>query len=183
VDIGGADGLHVSDISRARVSILNRAGCWDVLDLKVLRLDKPAGKISLGLKQMSPDPSKEALAKLNPGDRVTGEITLAHGLRAFVEVAPGAEGMTSFPKCPDQAHHRPGDLLKKGERVVAVVLKVDHEGAGWASTETGSRQSRDTIKERYPDGKAVEGKVAGLRSLRVCRPRKESPTSGFGIHQ
>jgi small subunit ribosomal protein S1 len=166
VDIGGVDGLlHVSDISWARVTDPStELAVGDVLDLKVLRLDKQAGKISLGLKQMSPDPSKEALARLNPGDRVTGEITRLTDFGAFVEVAPGVEGMIHVSEMSwTKRIHRPGDLLKKGERVEAVVLKVDREAGRLG---LGLKQVLgnpwDTIKERYPDGKVVEGKVTRL---------------------
>src|SRR5215470_15407865 len=77
IDIGGVDGLlHVGDISWARVTDpSSQLSVGDELDLKVLKADKQTGKISLGLKQMSPDPWEVAVAKLNPGDRVTGEVT------------------------------------------------------------------------------------------------------------
>src|SRR5439155_2820811 len=75
IDIGGVDGLlHVGDISWSGVADPStELAVGDVLDLKILKLDQETGKISLGLKQMSPDPWEEAVAKLNPGDRVTGE--------------------------------------------------------------------------------------------------------------
>src|SRR5204863_297225 len=94
IDIGGVDGLlHIGDISWARVADAStELSIGDVLDLKILKVDKQAGKISLGLKQMSPDPWTEAVAKLNPGDRVTGEITRLTDFGAFVEVMPGVEG-------------------------------------------------------------------------------------------
>src|SRR5262249_51247653 len=77
IDIGGVDGLlHIGDISWSRITDPGpELAAGDVLDLKVLKVDKQAGKISLGLKQMSPDPMVETLAKLTPGDRVTGEVT------------------------------------------------------------------------------------------------------------
>ena len=95
VDIGGVDGLlHVGDISWSRVTDPStELAVGDVLDLKVLKVDKQAGRISLGLKQMSPDPWEEAVAKLNPGDRVTGEVTRLVDFGAFVEVMPGVEGL------------------------------------------------------------------------------------------
>src|SRR2546427_7589522 len=87
VDVGGVDGLlHVGDISWSRgVDPSAELAVGDVLDLKVLKVDKQGGKISLGLKQMSPDPWQEAVAKLNPGDRVTGEVTRLADFGAFVE--------------------------------------------------------------------------------------------------
>src|SRR5215471_18330435 len=72
IDIGGVDGLlHVGDISWGRVNDPSAdLAVGDTLDLKVLKVDRQSGKISLGLKQMSPDPWDELAAKLNPGDRV-----------------------------------------------------------------------------------------------------------------
>ncbi|HEV8261372.1 MAG TPA: 30S ribosomal protein S1 [Burkholderiales bacterium] len=166
IDIGGIDGLlHVGDISWARVADpATELAVGDVLDLKVLKVDKQTGKISLGLKQMSPDPREEAVAKLNPGDRVTGEVTRLTDFGAFVEVLPGVEGLIHVSEMSwTKRIQRPGDVLKKGERVEAEVLKVDR-AAGRLSL--GLKQVLgnpwDTIKDRYPSGKVIEGKVIRL---------------------
>jgi small subunit ribosomal protein S1 len=166
IDIGGVDGLlHVSDISWSRVtdpsSVLS---VGDVLDLKVLKVDRQSGRISLGLKQMSPDPAKEALANLKPGDRVAGEVTRLTDFGAFVEIQPGLEGMIHISEMSyTRRVRRPSDVLKKGERVEAVVLKVEAP-AGRLSL--GLKQVLgnpwDTVNDRYPDGKIVEGKVTRL---------------------
>ena len=166
IDIGGIDGLlHVGDISWSRVNDPStELAVGDVLDLKVLKVDKQNGKISLGLKQMSPDPLEQALATLNPGDRVTGEITRLTDFGAFVEVMPGVEGLIHVSEMSwTKRIQRPSDVLKKGERVEAVVLKVDREAARLS---LGLKQVLgnpwDTIKDRYPSGKVVEGKVTRL---------------------
>ncbi len=166
IDIGGVDGLlHVGDISWSRVDDPStELAVGAVLDLKILKLDKQAGKISLGLKQMGPDPWEEAVAKLNPGDRVTGEITRLADFGAFVELQPGVEGLIHVSEMSwTKRIQRPSDVLKKGERVEAVVLKVDM-AAGRLSL--GLKQVLgnpwDTIKDRYPDGTVVEGKVTRL---------------------
>jgi small subunit ribosomal protein S1 len=166
VDIGGVDGLlHVGDISWSRVTDpAAELTVGDVLDLKILKLDKEAGKIALGLKQMSPDPWEEAAAKLNPGDRVTGEITRLADFGAFVEVMPGVEGLIHVSEMSwTKRIQRPSDVLKKGERVEAIVLKID--GAA-ARLSLGLRQVLgnpwDTIRERFPNGKIVEGTVTRL---------------------
>ena len=166
IDIGGVDGLlHVGDISWSRVTDPStELAVGDVLDLKVLKVDKQAGKISLGLKQMSPDPWKQAVATLNPGDRVTGEITRLTDFGAFVEVLPGVEGLIHVSEMSwTKRIQRPSDVLKKGERVEAVVLKVDSAASRLS---LGLRQVLgnpwDTIKDRYPAGKIIEGKVTRL---------------------
>jgi small subunit ribosomal protein S1 len=166
VDIGGVDGLlHVGDISWSRVTDpASELSVGDVLDLKVTKVDKQTGKISLSLKQMSPDPWEEAAAKLNPGDRVTGEVTRLADFGAFVEVLPGVEGLIHVSEMSwTKRIQRPSEVLKLGERVEAVVLKVDRAGARLS---LGLRQVLgnpwDTIKDRYPEGKIVEGKVTRL---------------------
>ena len=166
IDIGGVDGLlHVGDISWSRVTDpASELAVGDVLDLKVLKADKQTGKISLGLKQMSPDPWEGAMNKLKPGDRVTGEVTRLADFGAFVEVMPGVEGLIHVSEMSwTKRIQRPGDVLKKGERVEAVVLKLDSSAARLS---LGLKQVLgnpwDTIKDRYPNGKIVEGKVTRL---------------------
>jgi small subunit ribosomal protein S1 len=166
VDIGGVEGLlHVGDISWSRVSDPStELAVGDALELKILKLDKEAGKISLGLKQMSPDPWEIAAAKLQPGERVTGEVTRLTDFGAFVEVLPGVEGLIHVSEMSwTRRVQRPSDVLKKGERVEAVVLKVD---APAARLSLGLKQVLgnpwDTIKDRYPLGKVIEGKVTRI---------------------
>ena len=166
IDIGGVDGLlHVGDISWSReTDPSTELSVGDVLDLKVLKVDKQTGKISLGLKQMSADPWEQAAATLKPGDRVTGEVSRLTDYGAFVEVLPGVEGLIHISEMSwTKRIQRPSDVLTKGERVEAVVLKIDRE-TGRLSL--GLKQVLgnpwDTIKERYPAGKIIEGKVTRL---------------------
>src|SRR6185295_7498434 len=166
VDLGGVDGLlHVGDISWSRVTDpATELAVGDVLDVKVLKVDKQAGKISLGLKQMTADPWQEAVAKLSPGDRVSGEVTRLADFGAFVEVMPGVEGLIHVSEMSwTKRVQRPSDVLKKGERVEAVVLKIENAGKRLS---LGLKQVLgnpwDTIKDRYPTGKVIEGKVSRL---------------------
>jgi small subunit ribosomal protein S1 len=166
IDIGGVDGLlHVGDISWSRVTDpATELAVGDVMDLKILKVDKQTRKISLGLKQMSADPWEEAAAKLIPGERVTGEVTRLADFGAFVEILPGVEGLIHVSEMSwTKRVQRPGDVLKKGERVEAVVLKVE---PGVRRLGLGLKQVLgnpwDTIKDRYPNGKIVEGKVTRI---------------------
>ena len=166
VDLGGFDGLlHIGDISWSRVTDpAAELAVNDVLELKVLKVDKETGKIALGLKQMSPDPWQQAAAQLNPGDRVTGNVTRLADFGAFVEVMPGVEGLIHVSEMSwTKRINRASDVLKEGERVEAVVLKIDRETSRLS---LGLRQVLgnpwDTINERYPAGKIVEGKVVRL---------------------
>jgi small subunit ribosomal protein S1 len=166
---GGVDGLlHVGDISWSRVTDPSAAlAIGDTFEVKILKLDKQAGKIALGLKQMTRDPWQEAIATLNPGDRVTGEVTRLTDFGAFVEIMPGVEGLIHVSEMSwTKRVKRPSDVLKKGERVEAVVLKVDGENSRLS---LGLKQVLanpwDTISERYPAGKVVEGKVSRLAAF------------------
>ena len=166
VDLGGFDGLlHVGDISWSRVTDpSNELSVGDALDLKILKVDKDTGKISLGLKQMSPDPWEEAARRLNPGDRVNGVVTRLADFGAFVEVVPGVEGLIHVSEMSwTKRIQRASEVLKQGERVEAVVLKMDRAASRLS---LGLRQVLgnpwDTIKDRYPEGKVVEGKVTRL---------------------
>ena len=166
VDIGGVDGLlHVGDISWSRVDDpATELAVGDVLDLKVLKVDKQAGKISLGLKQMSPDPWEETGAALMPGNRVTGEVTRLTDFGAFVEVLPGVEGLihVSEMSWTKRVQH-PSEVLRVGERVEVAILKLDSSGRRLS---LGLKQVLgnpwDTIEERYPKGRVVDGKVTRL---------------------
>jgi small subunit ribosomal protein S1 len=166
IDIGGVDGLlHVGDISWARVTDPStELAVGDAIDVKVLKADKQTGKISLGLKQLQPDPWETAAAKLSPGDRVTGEVTRLADFGAFVDVLPGVEGLIHVSEMSwTKRVHRAADVLKLGERVEAVVLKIDPAGRRLS---LGLKQVLgnpwDTIRDRYPTGKIVEGKVTRL---------------------
>ena len=166
IDIGGVDGLlHVGDISWSRVDDPStELAIGDVLDLKVLKLDKQTGKISLGLKQMSPDPWEETGATLMPGNRVTGEITRLTDFGAFVEVLPGVEGLIHVSEMSwTKRIQHPSEVLQVGERVEVAVLKVDSAAKRLS---LGLKQVLenpwDTIQERYPKGRVIEGKVTRL---------------------
>lgn len=166
VDLGGMDGLlHVGDISWSRIADPSKElTVGDVLDLKILKLDRENGKIALGLKQMYPDPWEEAAQSLHVGERINGEVTRLTDFGAFVEVLPGIEGLIHVSEMSwIKRVQRPSDVVKKGERVNAVILKVD---AAARRLGLGLKQVLgnpwDTIGDRYPIGKIVEGKVTRL---------------------
>jgi small subunit ribosomal protein S1 len=166
VDIGGIDGLlHVSDISWTHITNpRSELQVGDTLDLKVLRLDRDAGKVSLGLKQMYPDPWEEAGRELTVGDRLHGTVTRLTDFGAFVEVRPGVEGLIHVSEMSwVKRVRKPSDMLKKGEEIEAEVLKMDPAARRLS---LGLKQVLgnpwDTIGERYPAGTAVEGTVRRL---------------------
>jgi len=115
-------------------------------------------------RQMRQSTWEEAASRLNAGDRVTGVVTRLADFGAFVELQPGVEGLihVSEMSWTKRVKH-PSEVLKEGERVEAVVLKVDLAASRLS---LGLRQVLenpwDTIKDRYPSGKIVEGKITRL---------------------
>ena len=166
VDLGGVDGLlHVGDISWSRTTDpRSELMVGDTLDLKVLKLDRESGKISLGLKQLYPDPWEEAARQLKIGDRVRGTVTRLTDFGAFVEIRPGVEGLVHISEMSwTRRVRKPSDLLSTGEDVETVVLKID---PGARRLSLGLKQVLgnpwDTIEERFPPGTVVEGTVRRL---------------------
>ena len=131
VDLGGIDGLlHISDISWSRV-----ADAADVLSVgqevrvKVLKVDAAGRKISLGMKQLEAAPWDSVAEKYKEGERVSGTVTRLMDFGAFVELEPGIEGLIHVSEMSwIKKVRKPSDLLKTGDTVDVLVLKVDAEG-------------------------------------------------------
>jgi small subunit ribosomal protein S1 len=130
VDIGGVDGLlHISDISWSRVGKTeDMLSVGQQIQVRILKIDPATKKISLGLKQLQPEPWETAPSRYVTGQRVTGTVTRLTDFGAFVELEPGVEGMIHISEMSwaKKVRH-PSDLLKPGDRVDAVVLSVKPE--------------------------------------------------------
>ena len=127
VDIGGIDGLlHVSDISWSRVnSPEDVLTVGQQLQLKVLKVDPENSRISLGLKQLQPEPWDTAAEKFKVGQRITGTVTRLMDFGAFVELEPGIEGLIHVSEMSWlKKVRKPSDILKTGDTVDAIVLSV-----------------------------------------------------------
>jgi small subunit ribosomal protein S1 len=162
----GVDGLlHVIDMSYSRVgkaSDLVKVG--DELDVKILKLDSAGKKISLGLKQLQDDPWTVASRSLKIGDRISGTVSRLADFGAFVELFPGVDGLIHISELSwDKKVRKPGDLLKIGDRVAAVVLQVN---AAEKRIGLGYKQVLgdpwEAILEKHPVGSTVEGAVSNL---------------------
>lgn len=169
----GIDGLlHVSDISRARIAKPDDVlSVGEQLTLRILKIDPETGKISLGLKQLQPEPWETAAERYVPGQRIAGEITRLTDFGAFVELEPGLEGLihVSEMSWAKKVRH-PSDLLTQGDRVDAVVLSV--------KPPTGSEAGRISLglkqtladpwleaNKRFPLGSEVEGPVTKIMNF------------------
>jgi len=166
VDIGGVDGLlHVSDMAWGRVSKpedLLTAG--QEIRVRVLKIDPETKKISLGLKQLEPEPWETVPAKYPVGTRVQGTVTRIADFGAFVEIEPGVEGLIHISEMAwGKKVRHPGDVVKEGDRVDAVVLDVKPQerrmGLGLKQTLADPWAE---VPRRYAVGSQIEGPVTKL---------------------
>ena len=166
VDLGGVDGLlHVTDMSFTRIA---KAGdvvkVGDELEVKILKIDAATRKISLGLKQLQEDPWTVAARTFHVGDRVTGTVSRLADFGAFVELMPGIDGLIHLSELSwNKRVRKPGDLLKVGERVDAVILQInpaEHRiGLGYKQA---LGDPWDAVPQKYPVGGTAEGAIANM---------------------
>ena len=163
VDLDGLDGLlHITDMSWARVkhpSEILKVG--QELDVMVLDVDRDRERVSLGLKQIQPNPWDAIQEQFPVGSRVSGKVVNLAPYGAFVEIAPGIEGLVHISEFSwTKRVARASDMLSIGDEVQVVVLSIDLENQKIA---LGIRQTQenpwDTVQERYPVGSKVHGKV------------------------
>jgi small subunit ribosomal protein S1 len=166
VDLGGLDGLlHVADISWGRVnkpSDVLKVG--DELDVKILKIERKSHRISLGLKQMSPDPWSLVEDKYKTGERVHGKVTRAVEFGAFVELEPGIEGLIRMADLTwSRKVRKPEDVVKPGELVEVVVLNASgaDKRIGLGLKQALGDPWDDAVK-KFPAGSVVEGKVTSI---------------------
>src|SRR5712672_967933 len=166
IDLGGIDGLlHVSDMSYGRVnhpSEIVTAG--DEITVKILKFDKDKERISLGLKQLVPDPWETIGERYPGGVRVIGRVVSVTDYGAFVELEPGVEGLIHISEMTwSRRMKHPSKVVKVGDQVEAVVLEVHPKER---RISLGLKQLEpnpwSTIAERYSIGSVVEGRVRNM---------------------
>jgi small subunit ribosomal protein S1 len=127
VDLGGIDGLlHIADMSWHRVGKASDVvAVGDSVEVKVLKIDPATRKISLGMKQLQPDPWTLAIQNLKVGDRIQGKVVRLADFGAFVEVAPGVDGLIHLSSLAwGKRVRKPSDVVKLGDLVQAAVLDI-----------------------------------------------------------
>ena len=169
IDLGGIDGLlHISDIAYARVAkpedVLT---VGQELQVKILKIDHDTKKLSLGLKQLQPEPWETAPARLLVGQRVTGKVTRLMDFGAFVEIEPGLEGLIHISEMAwNKKVRHPSDILKPGDTVDAVILSVKPEEKRIA---LGLKQTLadpwTEAQRKFPVGSQVEGPVTKIMNF------------------
>lgn len=127
VDLGGLDGLiHISDLSYTHVTKpAEVVKVGDKVTVKVLKLDREKERISLGLKQVAPDPWEGLENRLRPGEEISGRVMRTADFGAFIEVEPGVEGLLPASELSWKRNARPADTLKEGDVLRLKVLQVD----------------------------------------------------------
>jgi small subunit ribosomal protein S1 len=169
IDLGGIDGLlHISDIAWSRVKAAEDVlAVGQELRLKVLKVDAEGRRISLGRKQLEPEPWETAAERYTVGQRISGTVSRLMDFGAFVELEPGIEGMIHVSEMSwVKKVHKPSDILKAGETVEAVVLSVKQEERRIA---LGLKQALGDpwtdAPKNFPVGSAIEGPVTRLMNF------------------
>ncbi len=163
IDLDGIDGLlHITDMSWGRIkhpSEMLKVG--QELDVMVLDVDQDKERISLGLKQTTENPWTTITAQFPVDSRVQGKVVNLAAYGAFVEIAPGIEGLVHISEFSwTKRVARASDMLNVGDEIMVQVLSVDAESQKIA---LGIRQTQenpwDSVMDRYPVGSRVSGKV------------------------
>jgi small subunit ribosomal protein S1 len=166
VDLGGIDGLlHVSDIAWSRVN--NPEEVLTVgqrLQVKVLKIDADSRRISLGLKQLQPEPWDSAADRYQLGQRVNGTVKRLTDFGAFIEVEPGIEGLIHVSEMSwVKKVRKPADLLKLDDTVEAVILSIN---LAERRLSLGLKQALGdpwtVVPQKFPAGSVIEGPVTRL---------------------
>lgn len=166
VSLGPMDGLlHITDLSWDRVkhpSEVVQVG--QEIKVKVLKYDSEKGRVSLGLKQLSPDPWERALSTYHVGDRISGRIVSVTDYGAFVELEPGVEGLIHVSEMTwSKRPKHPSKIVKVGDRVEVDALDINAEKRRISlSLKQTLPDPWSGLGERYQVGASVEATVKGL---------------------
>ena len=166
IDIGGVDALlHVSDISRSRVTKpADVLSVGQEVEVKILKIDSEKRRISVGMKQLEPDPWDSVATKFRPGERARGTVTRVLDFGAFVELEPGIEGLIHISEMSWVKKVRtPSDVVKPGDTVEAVILSVS---LGERRISLGLKQALGDpwadVAQKFAVGSVIEGPVTSL---------------------
>ena len=171
IDLGGVDGLiHITDLSWGRVNDPHEIVELDQkLNVVILDFDEEKKRIALGLKQLTPHPWDALDPNLKVGDKVKGKVVVMADYGAFVEIAPGVEGLIHVSEMSWSQHLRSAqDFLKVGDEVEAVILTLDRQERKMS---LGIKQLKDdpwkNIEVKYPVGSRHHAKVRNFTNFGV----------------
>ena len=171
IDLGGVDGLiHITDLSWGRVSDPHEIVQLDQkLNVVILDFDEEKKRIALGLKQLTPHPWDALDPNLKVGDKVKGKVVVMADYGAFVEIAPGVEGLIHVSEMSWSQHLRSAqDFLKVGDEVEAIILTLDRTDRKMS---LGIKQLKEDpwkdIEVKYPVGSKHHAKVRNFTNFGV----------------
>ena len=171
VDLGGVDGLiHITDLSWGRVNHPEEIVSLDQkINVVILDFDDQKKRIALGLKQLTPHPWEALDASLKVGDKVKGRVVVMADYGAFVEIAPGVEGLIHVSEMSWSQHLRSAqEFMKVGDEVEAVILTLDREERKMS---LGIKQLTpdpwENIETKYPVGTKCTAKVRNFTNFGV----------------
>ena len=171
VDLGGVDGLiHITDLSWGRVSDPHEVVALDQkISVVILDFDDEKKRIALGLKQLTPHPWDALDANLKVGDHVKGKVVVIADYGAFVEIAPGVEGLIHVSEMSWSQHLRSAqEFMHVGDEVEAVVLTLDREERKMS---LGIKQLKEdpweNIESKYPVGSKHTAKVRNFTNFGI----------------
>jgi small subunit ribosomal protein S1 len=171
IDLGGVDGLiHITDLSWGRVSDPKEVVQLDQkLNVVIIDFDDEKKRIALGLKQLTPHPWDALDPDLKVGDKVKGKVVVMADYGAFIEIAPGVEGLIHVSEMSWSAHlHSAQEFMKVGDEVEAVILTLDREERKMS---LGVKQLKEDpwekIEEKYPVGSKHTAKVRNFTNFGV----------------
>ena len=171
VDLGGVDGLiHITDLSWGRVSDPHEVVSLDQkINVVILDFDEEKKRIALGLKQLTPHPWDALDPNLKVGDHVKGKVVVMADYGAFVEIAPGVEGLIHVSEMSWSQHLRSAqDFMKVGDEVEAVILTLDRAERKMS---LGIKQLKEdpweAIETKYPVGSKHTAKVRNFTNFGI----------------
>ena len=171
IDLGGLDGLlHITDMSWGRIrhpSDMLKIG--QQIDLKVLNFDPKTQRVSLGLKQLAPDPWVSAAEKYPVGRRVIGKVVSLTDYGAFVEIEAGIEGLIHLSEMSwTRKVRHPSQIVAVGDEVETLILDVDPRKK---RVSLGLKQATpnpwDVINQKYPVGAIIEGRIKSITDFGI----------------
>lgn len=166
IDLGGIDGLlHIIDMSWGRIqSPADIIKVGDQIQVKVLKFDREKERISLGYKQLMPDPWQSVAERFPKGTHVRGKVVSLTDYGAFIEIEPGVEGLVHVTEMTwSKRLKHPSKILAIGQEVEAIVLEVDsHNRRISLGLKQVTEDPWETLPARYHIGSRVAGKVRSL---------------------
>lgn len=171
IDLGGMDGLcHITDLSWGRVSHPSKLyHVNDEIEVKVLKYDQESDRVSLGVKQLRPDPWEMVPEKYAAGSKVTGKVVSITDYGVFVELEEGVEGLVHISEMSwSKKPRHPSKIVAVGDEIDVQVLKVEAETK---RISLGMKQLQpnpwDVVEESYPVGAVIEGKIKNITDFGI----------------